>query len=41
MVMSGSHYLTRHWWANFVEGAFTLLILLVFVLRTGALSKAK
>ncbi|MFA6564473.1 MAG: DUF4184 family protein [Verrucomicrobiia bacterium] len=41
MVMSGSHYLTRHWWANFVEGAFTLLILLVFVLRAGALSKAK
>lgn len=41
MVMSGSHYLTRYWWVNFVEGAFTLLILLVFALRTGTLSKAR
>ena len=40
MIVSGSHYITRHWSANFVEGAFTLLILAVFAMRTGTLSQA-
>ena len=40
MVMSAGHYLTRHWSANFIEGACTLLILLLFARRTGTLSQS-
>lgn len=41
MVMTGSHYLTRHWSANFVEAAATLLILMLFALKTGTLPRAR
>lgn len=37
MVMSATHYLTRHWSANFVEVAATVLVLLLFVRKTGTL----
>lgn len=41
MFVSASHYLTRHWSANFVEGAFALVILVLFALRTGTLSQTR
>jgi hypothetical protein len=41
MVMSSGHYLTRHWSANFVEGACTVLILLLFAAKTGTLPQGR
>jgi len=41
MFVSISHYLTRHWSANFVEGACTLLIVAMFAMRTGTLPEVK
>lgn len=41
MILSVSHYLTRHWSANFVEGACMLLIVAVFAMRTGTLPETK
>ncbi|MFA5189939.1 MAG: DUF4184 family protein [Verrucomicrobiia bacterium] len=41
MLVSASHYLTRHWSANFVEGAFVLLVVVLFAMRTGTLSQAR
>ncbi len=41
MFLSVGHHLTRHWSVSFVEGAFTLLVLVVFVLRTRTLLEKK
>ncbi|MBI5684255.1 MAG: DUF4184 family protein [Verrucomicrobia bacterium] len=41
MLASGSHYITRHWSANFVEVAFTLLILALFAWQIGSLPRSR